>query len=174
MTQGRWHPHAGEGRRPLVGVPEPSRRTCGRGHCSTFGAVPLSPIDRLEIFELPARYADALDLLEPEQLRSVFTDDAVWEVVGGRRLVGISEIMEFMGRPDVHPGAHLMTNVYVGSVDDDGTGDPVVHLRSRGVFPVGPSDPKNPTTVFYGRYDDEVIRTGDGWRIRHRRYRFGS
>ena len=136
--------------------------------------MPLTPADRLEIFELPGRYADALDLLEPEGLRSVFTEDAVWEVADGRRLVGIDEIMEFMGRPDVHPGAHLMTNIYVGSVDDDAAADPVVHLRSRGVFPVGPSDPGNPTAVFYGRYDDEVIRTPAGWRIRHRRYRFGS
>jgi hypothetical protein len=146
------------------------RSRCG----DTFGTVPLTAVDRLEIFELPARYADALDLLEPEELRSVFTEDAVWEVVDGRRLDGINEIMEFMGRPDVHPGAHLMTNVYVGSVEDDAAGDPVVHLRSRGVFPVGPSDPKNPTAVFYGRYDDEVIRTSAGWRIRHRRYQFGS
>lgn len=141
---------------------------------STFGAVSLTAVDRLEIFELPARYADALDLLEPERLRSVFTDDAVWEVVDGRRLVGIDQIMEFMGRPEVHPGAHLMTNIYVRSVDDADAADPVVHLCSRGVFPVGPSDPKNPTAVFYGRYDDEVIRTGAGWRIRHRRYQFGS
>ena len=135
--------------------------------------MPLTPVDRLEISELPGRYADALDLLQPEELRSVFTEDAVWEVVDGRRLVGIDEIMEFMGRPDVHPGAHLMTNIYVGSVDD-ADGYAVVHLRSRGVFPVGPSDPLNPTAVFYGRYDDEVIRTDAGWRIRHRRYRFGS
>ena len=139
----------------------------------TFGGVALTPVDRLEISELPGRYADALDLLQPEELRSVFTEDAVWEIVDGRRLVGIDEIMEFMGRPDVHPGAHLMTNIYVGSVDD-ADGGPVVHLRSRGIFPVGPSDPRNPTAVFYGRYDDEVIRTDAGWRIRHRRYRFGS
>ena len=124
--------------------------------------------------ELPARYADALDRLEPEWLRDVFTDDAVWEMVDRMRLVGIDEIMQFMGRPDVHPGAHLMTNIYVASVDEDADGGPVVHLRSRGVFPVGPSDPKTPTTVFYGRYDDEVVRTASGWRIRHRRYQFGS
>jgi hypothetical protein len=135
--------------------------------------VSLTPLDRLEISELPGRYADALDLLQPEDLRAVFTEDAVWEVVDGRRLVGIDEIMEFMGRSDVHPGAHLMTNVYIRSVEDE-DGSPVVHLRSRGVFPVGPSDPKNPTAVFYGRYDDEVVRTDGGWRIRHRRYRFGS
>jgi SnoaL-like domain len=140
----------------------------------TVRAVPLTALDRIEIFELPPRYADALDRLEPEGLRWVFTDDAVWEVVDGQRLVGIDEIMEFMGRPEIHPGAHLMTNIYVGSVDEDADGGPVVHLRSRGVFPVGPSDPKNPTTVFYGRYDDEVVRTGTGWRIRHRRYQFGS
>ena len=134
----------------------------------------LTPIDRLEIFELPARYADALDLLEPERLRAVFTDDAIWEMVDRIRLIGISEIIEFMRRPDVHPGAHLMTNVYVGSVDNDGAGAPIVQLHSRRVFPVGPSDPKNPTAVFYGRYDDQVIRTEAGWRIRHRRYRHGS
>ncbi len=109
-----------------------------------------------------------------DELRGRLADDAVWEVVDGRRLVGIDEIIEFMGRPDVHPGAHLMTNVYVGSVDEDADGGPVVHLRSRGVFPVGPSDPRNPTAVFYGRYDDEVVGTDAGWRIRHRRYRFGS
>ena len=136
-------------------------------------AVPLSAIDRIEISELPGRYADALDRLQPEELRSVFTQDAVWEVVGSRQLVGLDEIMAFMGRPDVHPGAHLMTNVYVGSVDEDAPGGPVVHLRSRGIYPVGPSDPRNPTAVFYGRYDDEVVRTDAGWRIRHRRYRHG-
>ncbi|MET0460434.1 MAG: nuclear transport factor 2 family protein [Ilumatobacteraceae bacterium] len=136
--------------------------------------MPLTALDRLEIGELPARYADALDRLEPECLRSVFTDDAVWEMVDRMRLVGIDEIMEFMGRPDVHPGAHLMTNIYIGSVDETADGGPVVHLCSRGVFPVGPSDPKHPTAVFYGRYDDDVVRAAAGWRIRHRRYQFGS
>jgi SnoaL-like domain len=136
--------------------------------------VPLTALDRIEILELTARYADALDRLQPEELHSVFTDDAVWEIVGGRQLVGIEAIKEFMGRPEVHPGAHLMTNVYVKSVDDDADGGPLVQLGSRGVYPVGPSDPRNPTTVFYGRYDDEVVRTEAGWRIRHRRYQHGS
>jgi hypothetical protein len=134
----------------------------------------LTALDRIEIFELTARYADALDLLEPDDLRQVFTDDALWEVVDGMRLDGIDEIMAFMGRPEVHPGAHLMTNVYVASVDEDVGNRQVVHLRSRGVFPVARSDPSNPTAVFYGRYDDDVVHTSAGWRIRHRRYRFGS
>jgi hypothetical protein len=136
--------------------------------------VPLTALDRIEIFELPARYADALDRLQPEELRAVFTEDAVWEVVDRMRLVGLDEIMAFMGRPDVHPGAHLMTNVYVRAVDEDAPGGPVVHLGSRGIYPVGPSDPRNPTAVFYGRYDDEIVRTDAGWRIRLRRYQYGS
>lgn len=136
----------------------------------------LTTDDRLAISELPGRYADALDLLQPEQLREVFTDDAVWEHVGGStRLVGLDAIMAFMGRPEVHPGAHLMTNIYVAAVESDPQGNgPLVHLRSRGVFPVGPSNPREPTAVFYGRYDDDVVRTDDGWRIRHRRYQHGS
>ena len=137
--------------------------------------VKLSADDRLDITELPGRYADALDTLQPEQLRDVFTEDAIWEVVGALKLVGLHEIMAFMGRPDVHPGAHIMTNIYIASVGPDAPGvGPLVHLSSRGVYPVGPSDRHNPTAVFYGRYDDEVVRTPIGWRIRHRRYRHGA
>jgi hypothetical protein len=137
--------------------------------------VRLTTDDRLDIAELHARYADALDRLQPHRLREVFTTDAVWEMVGGTRLAGLEEIMAFMGRPDVHPGAHLMTNVYIEGVSDDPQdGGPVVRLCSRGVYPVGASDPSNPTGVFYGRYDDDVVRTDSGWRIRHRRYQHGS
>ena len=134
----------------------------------------LTTDDRLDIAELPARYADALDRLQPDRLRDVFTTDAVWEMVGGIRLDGLDAIMEFMGRPDVHPGAHLMTNIYIESVSDDPHGGALVHLCSRGIYPVGPSDPRNPTSVFYGRYDDDVVQTDAGWRIRHRRYQHGS
>ena len=135
----------------------------------------LTADDRLDIIELPGRYADALDRLEPEQLRDIFTEDAIWEVVGGSlRLVGLDHIMAFMARPDVHPGAHLMTNMYIASCGEDADGRLVAHLCSRGVFPVGPSDRLNPTEVFYGRYDDDVVRTEAGWRIRHRRYRHGT
>jgi hypothetical protein len=136
--------------------------------------VRLTADDRLDIAELPARYADALDFLEPERLREVFTTDAVWEA-GSTRLVGLDEIMAFMGRDDVHPGAHLLLNLYIESVTEDPRdGGPLVRLRSRGVYPVGPSDRKNPSGVFYGRYEDDVVRTSDGWRIRHRRYQHGT
>jgi hypothetical protein len=142
---------------------------------ATFARVRLTTEDRLDIAELPARYADALDLLQPHRLVDVFTADAVWEMAGGRRLDGLDEIMAFMGRPDVHPGAHLMTNIYIEEISEDPRdGGPLVHLSSRGIYPVGPSDPRNPTSVFYGRYDDDVVRTDAGWRIRHRRYRHGK
>lgn len=134
----------------------------------------LTADDRLDILELPGKYAEALDTLHPEQLGDVFTDDAIWEIEGGRvRLVGLDEIKEFMGRPDVHPGAHIMANPFITRVaDDDGTA--VVHLKTRGVYPVGESDPRDPTGIFYGRYEDEIVRTEGGWRIRHRQYRYGG
>ncbi len=133
----------------------------------------LTADDRLDIIELPGRYADALDTRQPELLRQVFTHDAVWEVVGALRLDGLDAIMAFMGRDDVHPGAHIMTNIYIASVATQADGSPLVHLSSRGIYPVGPSDRTNPTAVFYGRYDDDVVRTAAGWRISHRRYRYG-
>lgn len=133
----------------------------------------LTADDRLDIIELPGRYADALDTRQPDMLRQVFTPDAVWEVVGALRLEGLDAIMEFMGRDDVHPGAHIMTNIYIASVEPQPDASLLVRLSSRGIYPVGPSDRMNPTAVFYGRYDDDVVRTADGWRIRHRRYRYG-
>ena len=96
----------------------------------------------------PTRSTD----LQPDRLREVFTTDAVWEMVGGIRLVGLDEIMAFMGRPDVHPGAHLMTNIYIESVSEDPRdGGPLVHLCSRGVYPgrgLGSAEP-----------DQRVLRT---------------
>ncbi len=133
----------------------------------------LTADDRLDILELPGRYAEALDTLHPDQLSDVFTDDAVWEVEGRFKLTGLAEIMEFMGRPDVHPGAHIMANPFISGVDGSGA-DAVVHLKTRGIYPVGPSDSKAPTGVFYGRYEDEVVRTDGGWRIRLRQYRYGG
>ena len=133
----------------------------------------LTADDRLDIIELPGRYADALDLRQPEQLRPVFRVVAVWEVVGALGWEGLDAIMEFMGRDDVHPGAHIMTNIYIAWVETQADGSPLVHLSSRGIYPVGPSSRENPTAVFYGRYDDDVVHTDDGWRIGHRRYRYG-
>ena len=43
----------------------------------------LTTDDRLDITELPARYADALDRLQPQRLREVFTTDVVWEMIAG-------------------------------------------------------------------------------------------
>lgn len=136
----------------------------------------LTTDDRLDIMELNARYADALDFLEPELLDEVFTDDAVWEVPEREvRLVGLPAIKEFMGRPDVHPGAHLIMNIYIhGVADEPGGESPVVTLRSRGLYPVGPSSSSDPTSVFYGRYEDEVVKAASGWRIRRRRFVFGT
>lgn len=151
------------------------RRVVGAGAVRYVARMRLTADDRLDIMELPGRYADALDRLQPERLPEVFTADAVWEVVGGIRLVGMEEIQAFMGRSDVHPGAHLMTNVYIDTVtEDERDGGPLVHLCSRGVYPIGPSDRNNPSSVFYGRYDDDVVRTDAGWRIRHRRYQYGA
>ena len=54
--------------------------------------------DRLDITELPARYADALDRLQPQRLREVFTTDAVWEMIAGSPGVAVC------GRCGRYPG----------------------------------------------------------------------
>ena len=70
--------------------------------------------DRLDLCEIPGRYGDSIDDRNWDQLRTIFTEDAVFDLtgVGARRLVGIDEIILFMEEEAAHPRTHMMTNVY--------------------------------------------------------------
>ncbi len=87
----------------------------------------------------------------------MFTEDAVFDLndttMGPLR--GLEAIRAWMDRSEQHPLAHLITNIRV--VD----GDPVrLHSRVLGILP--------DRRVGSGTYVDLVVRTKDGWRIRHR------
>ena len=47
--------------------------------------------DKLELYELNARYVDAMDDCDWHALSSIFTQDAVFEVVGLVTMNGLSE-----------------------------------------------------------------------------------
>ncbi len=131
--------------------------------------MPLSTDDKLELHELAARYGDIIDDRNWQALDTVFTEDAVFEVVKLVTLHGRAEIKRYMEEDGRHPLAHLITNIH-SREDDDG-----VRLLSRGVFPIssasGSSDKGNAGhRVFYGSYYDEVVKTAAGWRIVRRTF----
>lgn len=119
--------------------------------------------DRDEIVELTVRYATAIDSLQYSLLTTVFTDDAVvdYGVVG--QWSGGAEVAAFMEA--AHVGAkHTMHRMTNQAVDIDGdTATVRTYVDALILFDGGGANP-------IGYYDDQLVRTGDGWRISHRTY----
>ena len=118
----------------------------------------LTPADRLELHEIPGRYGDSIDDRNWDQLRTIFTEDAVFDLtgVGSRRLEGIEDIVTFMEEEAAHPRTHMMTNIYADATDDG------ADLRFRIVALLGGG--KTGTASYY----DQVVKTADGWRVKYR------
>lgn len=114
--------------------------------------------DRLDLNEMPGRYGDAIDDRNWDQLRRIFTDDAVFDLtgVGSRRLVGIEEIVQFMEEEAQHPRTHMMTNIYANPTEQG------ADVRFRIVALLGQG--RTGTASYY----DQVIKTPDGWRVCYR------
>jgi 3-phenylpropionate/cinnamic acid dioxygenase small subunit len=114
--------------------------------------------DRLELHELPGRYGDAIDDRNWDRLRQVFTGDAIFDLtgVGSRRLDGIEDIVHFMNVEAQHPKTHMMTNIYVEDLGETVTMNfRIVALLGKGF-------------VGTASYYDEVVKTSEGWRVKHR------
>ena len=114
--------------------------------------------DRLDLCEIPGRYGDSIDDRNWDQLRTIFTEDAVFDLtgVGSRVLTGIDDIVAFMEEEAAHPRTHMMTNVYASPTDDG------ADLRFRIVALLGQG--KTGTASYY----DKVVKTDAGWRGQHR------
>ncbi len=118
--------------------------------------------DKLELYELNARYVDAIDDCDWQALASIFTRDAIFEVVDLVTMNGLSEIQYFMAHEGRHPLAHLITNTHFS------VSSKKIEMRSRGIFPIDHSTKTAGHRVFYGSYYDSVIKFREGWRINHR------
>ena len=124
--------------------------------------------DRAEINDVICRYAWALDTRDWDLLDACFADDAYVDYSsnpGGRK----------GSYRDVRPWLeqslsafvvmqHIMTNVDIRLDGDRAT------ARTMLVNPMGARTREGPPHVFYlgGRYDDDLVRTPDGWRIARR------
>jgi 3-phenylpropionate/cinnamic acid dioxygenase small subunit len=120
----------------------------------------LDVTDRVEIHELAARYANAIDDRDWDALDAVFTDDALYVLSGfgelDDRYEGVAAIRALMESSDSHPVAHHVTNVVV-TVDGG-----EVRMTSKIIGPgrrgrVGSAD-----------YHDRLRHQPDGWRIAER------
>lgn len=117
--------------------------------------------DRLELHELPGRYGDAIDDRDWPRLARIFTDDATFDLtdLGGPVLQGLAHIQRYMDTEAEHPKTHLMTNIYVDETDEG------VKLYFRIVAMLSGG------RMGTASYDDVVVKTPAGWRVKTRNIR---
>jgi hypothetical protein len=129
------------------------------------GAVSRTPQDTLEIHEVVVRYGFVVDDREWDALGEVFTADAVIDLrnhdvdppVGLGPYTGLDEIRHHYRDVLAHPPQHIVVNHVIDDVSDD-----EVVVRSKALVAL-------PEQRFADLlYRDVVVRTPEGWRIRHK------
>jgi hypothetical protein len=120
--------------------------------------------DRDELIDLTIRYATAIDSRQYQLLSTVFTADADLDYGEVGRWTSAAEITEFMDL--AHAGAantmHRMSNQAVAVDGDSAT------LRTYVDALILGADGSGVNAIGY--YDDEAVRTSDGWRIGKRKF----
>lgn len=122
--------------------------------------------DRREIDDVLFTYAQALDAHEWERLREVFTADAVADFL---ELGGANEGLEAItalvagALGGLDASQHLI-GTPTAVVDGD-TATATCYLQAQHVFDGAEGGDQY---LVGGTYVDKLVRTGEGWRIRHR------
>ena len=122
-------------------------------------------IDERDITAVAVAYTWALDQHRWDALRDVFTSDATATLGHPNRLVGIDAII---GRvraalESLDDSQHLVGNHEVVIDGDTATHRCYLHAQHIRAAANG-----GPHYVVAGRYEDDLARTDDGWRITHR------
>jgi 3-phenylpropionate/cinnamic acid dioxygenase small subunit len=121
--------------------------------------------DRQDIGELLVRYATGIDRRDWALFRTVFTDDCELDYGGIGRWVGVDAVVDFMEQSHAMAGLtmHRMSNQVI-TVDGDRA---EARCYVDGLIMSG--DNKSGVNAI-GFYDDDIVRTGDRWRIARRRF----
>jgi hypothetical protein len=117
--------------------------------------------DRLDLLELQALYGHILDRHEWGRLDEIYADDAVFDAtsVGVPAMHGLAEIREKL-IPLEESGvtlAHHSTNAVVLEA-----GETSARMLSKYITH------HLTAAVSFGEYEDELVKTADGWRIARR------
>jgi ketosteroid isomerase-like protein len=121
--------------------------------------------DEIEITRLLAAYSHAVMRLDAEGSAAVYTEDGVLSAFSGPDVVGRATIQKVLGRVYA-PLRFLLQNC--GSIVVDVDGDTARASSSVSEF-VQYKD-KDPLSCCFGNYDDELVRTPEGWRFKRRRF----
>jgi uncharacterized protein (TIGR02246 family) len=120
--------------------------------------------DRQDISDLLVRYATGIDRRDWPLFRTVFTDDCELDYGEIGAWKGVDAVAEFMEQVHALAGhtMHRLTNIAI--TVDGNQASARTYLDGLIMAPDNKSA-ANPI----GFYDDEIVRTADGWRIARRR-----
>jgi 3-phenylpropionate/cinnamic acid dioxygenase small subunit len=121
--------------------------------------------DRTDIADVLVRYATGIDRRDWPLFRTVFTDDCVLDYGEIGKWNGVDAVTEFMDQVHAMAGhtMHRLSNHAITVDGDTATARTYVDSlimaqdNSSGVSGIG-------------FYDDELVRTADGWQIAQRRF----
>jgi len=123
-------------------------------------------LDEREIIDLTHRYCWAVDGLDRAQLASVFLTDATADY-GAGTLVGFDAIWTFLSATltGLQVSQHLLGSHQVTVTGATG------HVRSYLSAKQVRATPTGPRRIrATGKYEDDLLRSADGWRIKHRQF----
>jgi hypothetical protein len=116
--------------------------------------------DRIAIHEVLGLYGHLIDERRWSDLDQVLAEDVVFDATAfGQNVTrSLADLVEvWTADLSIHPLAHHVTNIVI-TEDSDGT----VRVLSKAIG-VGRTG-----RVSSGTYDDVVVRTAAGWRVKHR------
>jgi hypothetical protein len=121
--------------------------------------------DKEQIVEVLVRYATGIDSKDWPLLRTCWTEDVDADYGEVGRFAGADAITDLMKQlhDTMGPTYHRLTNFAVTVEGERATARSYVHAVLQAV----PHDAASWVEAL-GHYDDELIRTADGWRIARR------
>ena len=123
--------------------------------------------DRFAVIETLDRYAVALDARDWALLDRVFTADATADY-GDYRCTGRAQIRKLVERMlgGCGPTQHMLGVYRIELSGDEASSTCAIRAHH-----VGRGDQAQLVYECFGEYSDRLVRTSDGWRIRHRAMR---
>jgi 3-phenylpropionate/cinnamic acid dioxygenase small subunit len=121
--------------------------------------------DRQDISDLLVRYATGIDRRDWPLFRTVFTDDCELDYGEIGTWHGVDAVTDFMDTTHAMAGhtLHRLTNQAITLDGDNASARTYIDA----VIMFG--DNQSGVNA-WGFYDDEIVRTTDGWRIARRRF----
>lgn len=126
----------------------------------------ISPEHERAIIAVLVRYATGIDARNWPLFRTCFAEDFEGDYPGYGLWRGPGEITRFMeeAHAPLGPTLHRLSNFVVDGDDSRATARTYVDAL------LMPASPDGTIHRGIGYYDDELIRSDDGWKIRRRRF----